>query len=166
MYKRLIWCLFIMKNLLFIFCLSFLVLFSCSSKENNSNITFLEKYDGTVWVRSGMKDGENFTLYMRFINDELNPFEFWEFYNNDQCNYYDSHGIAGKMSLTLNSNDTLKFEYSNIINGAIKSLYKSTITSDSNNMFLNVEEYQDGVLVSTSEYVYDWSTMDVESFCS
>lgn len=154
-----------MKNILFILSVSFLLLFSCSSGDDNSIITFLEKYDGTVWVRNGMEDGENFTLYMRFINYELNPFEFWEFYNN-QCNYYDSHGIAGEMSLTLNSNDTLKFEYFNIINGAIQTLYKSTITSDSNNMFLKVEEYQNGVLISTKEYTYNWSSVDVDNFCS
>ncbi|MFH6767530.1 hypothetical protein V8G56_02185 [Gaetbulibacter aquiaggeris] len=86
-----------MKKLIYILVLS-LFIFNCSKSDDD--VTFLEKYDGTVWSSF---DGY---LYLRFVNNLNNPIEsIYE--SNEGCYIYNSD-LGSSITITINSNDTFE----------------------------------------------------------
>jgi hypothetical protein len=156
-----------MKNLLLLFSLCFLVLFSCSSDEaesDNNSITFLEKYESTIWQSEREFDGENLITYMRFINYELNPFEFWEIWDSTDCyNYYDSVGISGDLSILVNNNDTLEFEYRIVNNGDI-IIFRTKFTASFSSIQAETKEYFNENLTNTVTRTWSRENEEVDDF--
>ena len=86
------------------------IVFACSSddEDNNSNETFLEKYNGVVW-----EINEDTTVYIRFNNDTLNWLTSYEFNEVDgyECGNLISGNPSVNFSILINSGDN--FTYSN-----------------------------------------------------
>nr|WP_315148101.1 hypothetical protein [uncultured Flavobacterium sp.] len=67
-----------MKKLIYLFCITFLLLQSCSSdsgSSDDSSNTFLKKYDGTTWM---WEDGYGYVEYIKFNNTTKNPFTIYQ----------------------------------------------------------------------------------------
>ncbi|MEL0456677.1 hypothetical protein WJN01_10585 [Flavobacteriaceae bacterium SZ-1-7] len=140
-----------MKKIIYVLALSLLT-FNCSKSDNNDDsiATFLEKYDGTVWVYSGFDE----TFYLRIIDNSNSPFEFWEEYG-DCFEYYlgimdDEYDSA---TTTKNSNNTLEVKFVEEFEG-VEYMVLFTLTVTGNSMEIKYSLYEDGKLNdSFSEYL-------------
>ena len=89
------------------------LLINCS-KDDDSESTFLERFDNTTWVED---DGDAVDmLYLKFHNNIVAPFEFWQMIELD-CYYNYIWSPEEELELIENSRNTL--------------IYKSTGSSDS-----------------------------------
>ena len=132
------------------------LVFTCSSEEdNNSNETFLERYDGIIWEDIGNEDWG----FHRFNNDLSNWYTIYDpsttadvVCNNigDQINSYDllnpENPYGFYIVLMINSEDI--FQYNNYYideNGVpeLSSRYIFTVTDNGNTLDF-VEELPDG----------------------
>jgi hypothetical protein len=142
-----------MKKLLFIFSLSFLVLFSCSSggdddNSENSCSTFLECYDTTDWK---WEDGHGYLIYYRINNTANNPFTVY-YYNDYEfaqpC--LQVIPISGfNFNITENSKNKLVV-HQNVSSGDF-AFY--TFELNSGVMSLNVVEYEDNAIVHDDLFI-------------
>ena len=84
------------------------LVFACSSddEDNNSNETFLEKYDGVVW-----EINEDTTVYLRFNNDTLNWLTSYEFneVNEYECFNLISDNPSVNFLILINSGDNFSY---------------------------------------------------------
>lgn len=150
-----------MKKIFYILVLS-LFIFNCSNSDNDgSNMTFLAKYEGTVWVYSD--SGEK--TYARIINNLNSPFEFWIELGN--CYYYFletlDDGYYSGFTITKNSNDT--FEVKFIENdGEVEYIDLVTVNVSGSSMEINSEYYEDGNLTDSYSEFYTKTSIDLDSF--
>lgn len=149
-----------MKNLLHILVVAFIIT-SCSKpeddllNESNSNITFLEKHQGSVWL----KDNPEQVLFIRFINKTETPLEYW--IKDIKCYNYRLERIYDDNSLTINLENVLEFRYYRNID-ATEYINIITIEVIDNKIQLESKHYEDDVLVSIEYLNYDKSNEDVD----
>ena len=149
-----------MKKIIYLFVLSIFVT-GCSkpyddiSNENNSNITFLEKFEGTVWL----KDNPKQVLFLRFINRTETPLEYW--IKNISCYDYTLERIYDDTTLAINLENILEFRYYRNID-ATDYINIITIEVLGNNMQLESKHYEDDILVYIENLNYDKSIVDVD----
>ncbi len=129
--------------------------------KNNSDITFLENYEGTKWVYS-YNDGDN-TITWRIINNLSTPLEVWEIYSDQNCHDYvlinpDEEGYSivenlnNKFVIREYSNDNkIHYDYIYIVNN-------NTITETK-------KRYEEGTLTEEEEgRVFTKTSIDVDGF--
>ena len=135
-----------------------LCIFSCSTTDDqNLDVTFLEKYEGTVWLKNNPEQ----VLYIRFINNPNTPLEYW--IKDDTCfNYYLEKFFKDK-SLTVNSENTLEFSYYRCID-ATECVNIITLEVIENSIQLESKHFEDGILVATENLDYTKSNKDVDNF--
>ncbi|NNK83774.1 MAG: hypothetical protein HKO92_11675 [Flavobacteriaceae bacterium] len=144
-----------MKRIIYILIL-FLFFSNCSdSCDINTDIPFLEKYEGTVWLKSNPEQ----VLYIRFINSSDTPLEYW--IRNLDCFNYRLEKLYGDNCLTINLEDTLEFRYCRNIDATD---YINIIKIEISDIVLSLknEHYEDELLVSTEYLNYDKSKEDVD----
>jgi hypothetical protein len=146
-----------MKKLIYILVLSLFV-FNCSKDDDeNTNTTFLEKYENTVWY-SSENDAPS---YIRFINNENNPLEYW--IDLDDCyNYYLDTFYEGD-TISKNSNDTLEFTYLES-DGGVEYKDIITLTVSGNSIEVKFKYYENNELYESGTQNFTKSSIDVDSF--
>lgn len=113
-----------------IYAIIFMCLINCSNEDDALNISFTEKFDGTIW-RS--EDGWNEYYgndFLRIINDNnsnLNPFEEWVYLSLDDklCYFHIRYDLYG--SINENLNNTFQYEYSSRSIYGYTTIYHTTI---------------------------------------
>lgn len=149
-----------MKKIIYLFVLSIFVI-GCSkpdddiSNDSNSNITFLEKFEGTVWL----KDTQKQVLFLRFINRSETPLEYW--IKDISCYNYTLERIYDDTTLYINLENVLGFRYYRNID-ATDYINIITIEVLDNIMLLESKHYEDDILVSIEYLNYDKSIEDVD----
>ena len=147
-----------MKKLLL---LSALLIFACSSDDgndngdDNSNQTFLEKYDGIIWENTM----DTFTDFRRYNNDPINwytnfydnPFSDDECYNiGDEIDQYDllnpENPYGFYYVIMTNSEDIFQYNTYEIDENGVPQLYLRYIftVTDNGNTLDFVEQYPNG----------------------
>lgn len=145
-----------MKKLICILALSFFM-FNCSKNDDNLSTTFLEKYEGTVWVSNDY----DVTTYIRFINNIKTPLENW--IDVTDCYHYYLETLYDGDILSKNSNDTLEFKYVES-DGGVEYLDIITLTASSNTIKAEYKYYEDGDLYESGTIHFSKSSIDVDSF--
>ncbi|WP_370476560.1 hypothetical protein [Tamlana flava] len=140
-----------MKKIIYVLALS-LLMFNCSKSDNNDDsiATFLEKYEGTVWVYSSFDE----EFYLRVIDNVNSPFEFWEEYG-DCYEYYlgTMDDDYDSVTTTKNSSNTLELKFVEELEG-VEYMVLFTLTVTGNSMEIKYALYEDGKLTdSYSEYL-------------
>ena len=102
-----------MKKLLLF---SALFIFACSSddssdNDDNSNQSFLERYEGVVWDYEDIVDE---TEYLRFNNDNVNWYTFYDYIGNGTYRCTNVDEAIDVLSLTLISNSGNFFSFSGV----------------------------------------------------
>ena len=134
-----------------------LLFFGCSdSNDDPSNISFLEKHEGTVWTST--EDGE--TLYIRFINNVLSPFEYW--FEFEDCYYYQLDTLDELTTITENSNDKLVFQYVED-DGGLEYLDVITLSISGNTLEIFYQYYENGDLYESGTDYLSKSSIDVDN---
>ena len=95
--------------------LAFLI-FTCSSddssdNDDNSNQSFLERYEGVVWDYEDIVDE---TEYLRFNNDNVNWYTFYDYIGNGTYRCTNVDEAIDVLSLTLISNSGNFFSASSV----------------------------------------------------
>ena len=101
-----------MKKLLL---LSALLIFACSSdgssNNDNSNQSFLERYESVVWEYEDIVDE---TEYLRFNNDNINWYTFYDYIGNGTYRCTNVDEAIDVLSLTLINNSGNFFSASSV----------------------------------------------------
>ena len=148
-----------MKKLIYILVLA-LFIFNCSKNDDDkSSITFLEKYEDTVWLNND--DGE--FIYIRFINNTITPLESWFGHNEIDCYYYFLEISSGSFKLTENSDDKLEFRINEYEEG-VEYVDIVTLTVSGNSLKVESKYYEDGSLIDTDIIYLTQTNEDVDSF--
>jgi hypothetical protein len=122
-----------MKTFIYLL-MSCLIISSCS-KSDDDILTFLEKYDGSVW-----EDGGN-DQYWRFINSLSTPIEIWSDWGG--CYYYDLVNlIEADLEIVENINNRLVLSYDD--GEGDNGIYTFTITGDSMEFLIEYESVECG----------------------
>ena len=139
-----------MKKLIYLLSFTFLMLQSCSSGDGsgseNSNITFLENYNGTDWK---WEDGHGYILYYRFNNTIKNPFTIYS-----AADYTISQPCLGVIpvssspSFNITENSTNKLVVQIYSSSAEYSFYKFELKNGV--MSLTEDYYKDNIFVEES----------------
>lgn len=154
-----------MKKLIYILVLP-LFIFNCSKSDDdnlktpvddNLNTTFLEKYEGTVWISNEL----DVTSYIRFINNLNTPLENW--IDMTDCYYYYLQTLYEGDTLSENSNDTLEFRYVESDEG-VEYLDIITLTASGNTIEAEYKYYEDGDLYESGTLYLSKSSIDVDGF--
>jgi len=147
-----------MKKLIYILIFS-LFIFNCSDDDNPSttSITFLEKYEGTVWFN----DENDVPSYIRFINNLSTPLENW--IDVAVCYQYYLNEFYEGDSITKNSNDILEFRYVES-DGGDEWVDIMTLTASENSIEVEYKYYENGDLYESGFIYFTKSSADVESF--
>lgn len=108
--------------------------------------TFLEKFDGTVWLYTNDLE----TTYLRIINNETTPFETWSYYTEDECYDYYLYDLNVSLGqVTGNSGSILHITLAYETYTLEMYLY---ITNE--NLYFQQTEYRDGEYTTiTNEYL-------------
>jgi len=132
-----------MKKLLF---LSALLIFACSSddsNDNNSNQTFLEKYDGIIWVEyedfpvEG-EDGENSNLrFNNNLSNWLTEYSF-EIFNGQTLNV-DCTDIGDLLDADMNNSFTFITNSENVLSiravaNGVEYIWNFSVTDGGNTL--------------------------------
>ena len=149
-----------MEKIIYLFVLLIFVI-GCNKPEDdilndtNSIITFLEKFEGTVWL----KDNPKQVLFLRFINRTETPLEYW--IKDISCYHYTLERIYDDTTLAINLENVLEFRYYRNID-ATDYINIITIEVFDNIMLLESKHYEDDILVSIENLNYDKSIEDVD----
>ena len=128
-----------MKKLLYLFLV--LGLFACSDDEDNSNQTFLEKYDGVVWespffISNPQDEGEIESIKYIIFNDDNQFLTVYQPHliniNENPClELVDGLNPNGETySITLNNSEALHLVIDNAESGGEFSIVEVTVTGD------------------------------------
>ena len=150
--------------------LSFALIFACSnSDEQNTSLTFLQKYEGVIWDSSS---GNTF-LYNRVINDLNTPFEVWinaPSITDDCYNYFVSDfsnpndNLITDINITINSED--EFEYREFGTGdfGVEQVQVFKYLVVGNTLEIEQRIFEEGQLVFTELNLQTRVEVDVDSF--
>ena len=137
---------------------------SCSTDDDGDNIvipqTFLEKYDGTVWLYSNDWN----TDYLRIINNETTPFESYH-YTNDCYIYYlfDLNDLpSSQVEVTAHSEDI--FELTITYPEMVDTNTIITVRVDEDILIMEANYYEGGALTETFYDNYERQNIDVDGF--
>ena len=123
-----------MKKLLLI---SALLIFACSSddssdSDDNSNQTFLERYDGVVWERNLSELELEYTSYLRFNNDDINWWTTTEHQGGAEFDCWNLEQTIDEISWTLISNSGNFFSCSAVYPEGDGGITNVTVTNGGN----------------------------------
>jgi len=154
-----------MKNLFKVLMIAVLIIsFNSCSTDDEDNIvipqTFLEKYDGTVWLYTS----DWVTEYLRIINNETTPFEMWDSFSDDCFNYYliDLNGLLDQVEVTGNSGDI--FELTITYPEMVDTSTIITVRVDGDILIMEANYYEGDELTETSYDNYERQNVDVDGF--
>jgi len=140
------------KKLIFVLILPLFII-SCSDSNDDDNVTFLEKYNNTVWVSNDF----DATIYGK-ITDNLNsPFEMWALWEN--CFNYEANLLAG---YTILENSENKFQCRfKATEGGVE--YTDLVTISVSNQTLTMEDKfsGDGIVLETFYLHFEKTTVNV-----
>ena len=146
-----------MNKIIYIIILS-LFLFHCDKSDDDEfGNTFLEKYEGTVWLKNNLEQ----TVYIRFINNTETPLEYWV--GSEKCYHYFLETIYKGNSLSTNFEDVLELRYVRIID-ACECVNLITISVFEDSIILVSKNYEDNNLTGIEIIDYIRSYEDVDSF--
>lgn len=98
-------------------------------------ITFLEKYDGTVWKLENYDGVINFSdiLEISSDNSDLMPFEIW-YDRNGVC--YINHRLStyDNFKIKINAKNTFEYEYASTTVWGFSQAIRQTIISNGNTL--------------------------------
>ena len=121
---------FAVKSLRIIFyVLISVLLFNCSNEneDENVNLTFAEKYDGTIWKNEYEKE------FLKVINDNksnLLPYENWQYWSGDIFNCYKIIRFPRYGHVKINLNNTFQYEWTSTTIYGYTNTYLTTVTVD------------------------------------
>jgi hypothetical protein len=150
-----------MKKFIYILVLSLFV-FNCSKDDDEDiNITFLEKYEGTIWEMDD--DDDLYDYYFRIIDNLNTPLEDWDIYEGDDCYEYDLVSLSEiGFEVTENSEDYFKIKYLGSSDEMVD--YYISLTVIDNSLYLKYEGIENGIITQSSTDVYLLTSIDVDSF--
>lgn len=154
-----------MKNLFKVLMIAVLIIsFNSCSTDDEDNIvipqTFLEKYDGTVWLYTS----DWVTEYLRIINNETTPFELYH-YTNDCYIYYlfDLNDLpSNQVEVTAHSEDV--FELTITYPEMVDTSTIITVRVDGDILIMEANYYEGDELTETSYDNYERQNVDVDGF--
>lgn len=152
-----------MKNLFNFLMITILItsFSSCSSDDDGGNIvipqTYLEKYEGTVWVYTD----DWLTEYIRIINNETTPFEIWDDFSGNCFNYYliDFSELSGLVEVTANLEDVFELT---ITIAEMDIIEITTFRIDGDILILESNYYEGNELTETYIETYERQNIDVD----
>jgi hypothetical protein len=119
----------------FIYATISVCLINCSNEDDTLNISFTEKYEGSLWkLEDGWKDfnGNDFLRVVNDNNANLQPFAKWEHtlldLDGEPCYFNIRYDLYG--SIIENSNNTFQYECTNTTIYGYTNSYRITITVD------------------------------------
>lgn len=142
------------KPLFILFLALSISLGSCSSDEDDpKDQTFLEHNDGTKW--EAMFEG--LRVYVRINNSVTNPLETWLFNPIAECYEYQDGSVNTSVEILENSENRLVVEFTDEP-GEYAVL---TVVSNNDMLNLKIENYEDDVLVETTNLSFEASNVNL-----
>ena len=141
------------KKLIFVFILPFLIVACSSDNDDDGDITFLEKYNNTVWVSNDF----DATIFAKITNNLNSPFEMWALWEN--CFDYEANLLAG---YTILENSGNKFQCRlKATEGGIE--YTDLVTFSVSDQMLTIEDIfsEDGTVMQTFYLYFEKTTVNV-----
>ena len=132
------------------------VFYSCGKEK--IPVTFLEKYNNTVWEI----ESSNVQIdFYKISNDLSYPLDMVYSLSYEEC-YRDGHLLLGpdNIEIVKNLEDTLVFNVTQFNNGTLIDLTKTTIRIDGESLIWEVQAFYQGVMKFENVSIFQKTNLD------
>lgn len=128
--------------------------FGLMEKESK---TFLEAHKGSIWKYG--EPSEGLTIYAQINKSESDPFKIWVYNVIDDCYMYEKISEAGSTEVIQNKKNKVQVK----INDSSKEHGIFTMTINGDAMSVELDSYEQGMLVKEERFILSRSNDDVDA---